>query len=744
MLNKFFTVLFLVIIVAETSVSQNQTNQNIFRQLSEELPTPNSFRTASGRPGPDYFQQQVDYIMDITLDEDENYIYGSGTIIYHNNSPETLSYLWLQLDQNVREKNSFGSKISTSAMSPRESMSRIMRMNDNFDGGFIIESLTDNKGNSLHTVKNYTIMKVILSEPVEPGKTTILELKWHYRINNLKKHWGRSGYEPFEEKGNSIYAIAQFYPRLCVFNDNGWQTKQFVTAEFALEFGNFDVTINVPSDHIVAATGELQNSTDILSPAILKRLEQARKSDTPIFIVTEEEAKNNEAGKSSTTSKWHFKARNVRDFAFASSRKFIWDAMNVTIGINNIMAMSFYPAEANPLWSRYSTKVIAHTLRVFSQYTFDYPYPVAQSVDASLGMEYPMIGFNGGRPDPDGSYSERTRNQMIGIIRHEVGHNFFPMIVNSDEREWQWMDEGFIIFLQGIAKRVWDIDQDWSGIPTEIVDYMRSDKNNRVPIMTSADALLQAGMNSYRKPAVGLTILRETILGRELFDRAFKEYARTWKFKHPQPADFFRLMEDASGVDLSWFWRGWFFTTEHVDMAIENVRLYLPVYDEKSARKAAEYNEKMSVEHPAVTRDRGTFITEIDRDPELRDIYHAPQPLISDTRLNEIKSLKKRLAPEEMEILEQDLYYYEIEFKSHGGMIMPLILLFKFVDGSSKEIRIPAEIWIRNQEEVTKVFVFDNEIESIILDPYLETTDVNMNNNHWPRKTEVIYFDLIK
>jgi hypothetical protein len=727
-----------------SSTAQHNTNTNLFRELTEELPTPNGYRTAAGRPGPDYFQQQADYVIEIVLDEKDKRVSGFETITYHNNSTEALSYLWMQLDQNILEQESFGDKISPSSMNASEPVSKLMRIHDDFDGGFKIEAVKDTRGNDMQTFRNHTIMKVMLSEPVAPGKTTRFTVKWSYNLNNLKKNWARSGYDPMAKNDDNVFAIAQFYPRLCVFNDRGWQIKQFIGAEFALEFGNFDVTITVPADHIVAATGELQNQKEVLSAEMIERLEKARSSDIPLFIVTPEEAIMNEEEMSPIQKKWRFKAGNVRDFAFASSRKFIWDAMNVPFGKNNVLAMSFYLNESEPLWSKYSTKTIAHTLRVYSEYTFDYPYPTAQSVDASLGMEYPMIGFNGGRPDSEGNYTKGTRDAVIGVIRHETGHNYIPMIVNTDERQWAWMDEGFNIFLQGIGERKWDIDQYWSGIPTEMIGYMDGDKKNIVPLMTDADALLQSGMNSYRKPAVGLTILRETILGRELFDQAFREYTTTWMFKHPQPADFFRIMEDASGVDLDWFWRGWFFTTEHVDISLDDVKLFIPVFNEATAREAAMYLKSEKREHIATIRDRGKIVNEIVIDKELLDKYNAPEPVVSEARLRSMGVLESKLSEEEKSLLSKGGFYYQIKFRAYGGMIMPLILEFEYTDGTKEEVRIPAEVWLKNQKEVTKVFIVEKEISSIVLDPHIETADVNTSNNYWPRRTERVYFEILK
>lgn len=691
-MNKLLiSILIIMIFCVDTLFAQLHTNQNIFRQLVEELPTPNSFRLATGHPGPDYFQQQVDYDMDIVLDENTKSVSGEATVTYHNNSPEALNYLWLQLDQNIREPESFASKIETGEMAETMRMATLKQMNNNFDGGFKIDWIKDSFGNDLQTVKNHTIMKVILPEVLKSGATTTMTMKWHYKLNNIKELWGRSGFNQEENGSGEIFAIAQFYPRLCVFNDLGWQIKQFIGAEFALEFGNFKVKITVPADHVVAATGELKNEKEVLTSTQINRLDLAKDSDKPVFIITEEEATENEKSHLTEAKTWHFEAENVRDFAFASSRKFIWDAMSVKFPENNVLAMSFYPKEANPLWELYSTKSIAHTLKIYSDHTFGFPYPTANSVNVQgiSGMEYPMICFNDGQPNPDKTYSANQKRGVIGVVHHEVGHNYFPMIVNVDEREWAWMDEGFNIFLQGIAEHDWDPDWEWSGRPVEMIGYMDDDKSTLTPIMTAADALLQSAMTSYRKPAVGLTILRETILGRELFDLAFREYAETWKFKRPQPADFFRCMENASGVDLNWFWRGWFFTTEHVDLAIENVVVFEP-------------------------------------------------------RSGQINELRPNFSKNELALLESGQKYYEITFKALGGMIMPLIIQFEFKDGSKEIRRIPAEIWLLNQKEVSKVFNFTKEVKSITLDPFLETADINTKNNFWPEINEHIYFKVQK
>ncbi|HMQ62811.1 MAG TPA: M1 family metallopeptidase, partial [Flavilitoribacter sp.] len=583
-----------------------------------------------------------------------------------------------------------------------------------------------------------------------PGTILFFNIKWWYKINNRLKDGGRSGYEYFEDEDNYLYTIAQFYPRMAVYNEvEGWQHKQFLGAgEFTLTFGNFDVRITVPADHVVGATGELQNARTVLTDAQRKRMEEARmNTKDPVFIVTEAEARDTEAKRSKEKKTWVYKAENVRDFAFATSRKFIWDAMAVKFGDRTVMAMSLYPKEGNPLWEKYSTRVVAHTLKTYSKYTFDYPYPLAYSIHTDrIGMEYPMICFNGGRPEADGTYSERTKFGMIGVIVHEVGHNFFPMIVNSDERQWTWMDEGLNSFLEYITEQEWDADFPTSGgQPVKIVDYMKLDKSRQNPIMTNSESVISLGPNAYTKPATGLYILRETIMGRELFDMAFKEYAQRWKFKHPTPADFFRTMEDASAVDLDWFWRGWFFSTDNVDIAMDKVEWFKANTQNPEVENAiTRANQDQAPKYVGDQRNE-TMQTVVKRDPNMRDFYDTYDPLeVTVLDKKEYERYISSLTPEEKAILDADYNYYSIHFKNVGGMVMPLILQFKFTDGTFEDVRIPAEIWRRNNDEINKVFFFEKEVEEIVLDPYLETADTDRGNNYWPPHREPTRFELFK
>ncbi len=732
--------------------AQNNVNNNKFKQLKEELATPNVYRTASGAPGHQYYQQKASYVIDVVLDDKKQTVFGTETITYKNNSPDKLNYLWIQLDQNMRAKDSDTKKIATNSMDEKMSFSELAHLHNEFDGGFKLEYVKDASGKDLKHTINKTMMRIDLPTPLSPGGTYTLKLKWWYNINNRDEIGGRSGYEYFEKDDNYLYTIAQFYPRMAVYNEvEGWQNKQFLgSGEFTLTFGDFKVNITVPSDHIVAATGTLTNASSVLTSEQRNRLSKAQNEyETPVMIVNQKEAEEAEKNKADGTKTWSFSATNVRDFAFASSRKFIWDAMAVNYNGKKTMAMSFYPKEGNPLWEQYSTKVVAHTVTSYSNHTVDYPYPVAISVHSkSIGMEYPMICFNGGRPEEDGTYSERTKYAMIGVIIHEVGHNFFPMIINSDERQWTWMDEGLNTFTQYMCEQEWERDYPSRRGPAyKMVDYMKGDKSKMTPIMTNSESILQFGNNAYGKPATALNILRETVMGRELFDYAFKTYSERWKFKHPTPADFFRTMEDASGVDLDWFWRGWFYTTDHVDIAIKNVEWFKidtknPEV-EKAIAKEMEANKQQfkgdMVNKKAIEK------TYNEKDPSVNDFYNTYDPFeVTLLDQEDYKKYLKKLDEKDIEILNAGYNYYNISFENIGGLVMPLILNFIFSDGTNEEVRIPAEIWVRNNYNVSKTFFFKKEVVGVELDPWLETADTDLNNNNWPPKMQPTKFEIYK
>ena len=731
--------------------AQNNTNTNKFKQLKEELATPNVYRTASGAPGHQYYQQKASYVIDVVLDDKKQTLTGTETISYKNNSPDPLNYLWIQLDQNMRAKDSDSKKIRTSNVDEKMSFDELAYLHNDFDGGFKLDYVKDGRGQDLKYTINKTMMRVDLPTPLAPGATYSMKLKWWYNINNRDEIGGRSGYEYFEDEDNYLYTIAQFYPRMAVYNEvEGWQNKQFLgSGEFTLTFGDFKVNITVPSDHVVASTGTLTNASSVLTSEQRNRLSKAQNEYvTPVMIVNQAEAEKAEKAKATDTKTWSFSATNVRDFAFASSRKFIWDAMAVKYNGKKTLAMSFYPKEGNPLWEQYSTKVVAHTIESYSRHTCDYPYPVAISVHSkSIGMEYPMICFNGGRPNEDGTYSERTKYAMIGVIIHEVGHNFFPMIINSDERQWTWMDEGLNTFTQYMCEQEWERDYPSRRGPAyKMVDYMKGDKKHISPIMTNSESILQFGNNAYGKPATALNILRETVMGRTLFDFAFKTYAERWKFKHPTPADFFRTMEDASGVDLDWFWRGWFYTTDHVDIAIKNVEWFKIDTKDPKIEKAFEKEKEARIKFKGDEVNKSEIKqTYNEKDPTINDFYNTYDPfevmLIDEV---DYKKYLKKLDDKDLEILNSDYNYYNIQFENIGGLVMPLILNFTFKDGSTEEVRIPAEIWVRNNENVTKVFFFKKEVTSVALDPWLETADTDLNNNNWPPKMQPSKFELYK
>lgn len=737
---------------ASCAFAQENTNQSKFKQLGSELRSPNVYRTASGAPGHEYWQQQADYDMQIRLDDENQRIYGDETITYTNNSPDDLYYLWVQLDQNVRAKDSDRYKISQSSMEDRMSFDQVLDMEPWFDGGFKIEHVKDASGNDMVHVINNTMMRINLEKPLKSGGKMTFSIKWWYNVNDRMKIGGRSGYEYFEEDDNYLYTIAQFYPRMVVYSDtDGWQNKQFLgRGEFTLNFGDYKVALTVPSDHVVAATGVLQNERDVLTSTQRKRLAKARDTfDEPVLVITEEEATENEQSREKGMKTWIFEAENVRDFGWASSRKFIWDAMAVEVNGKQPLAMSYYPKEGNPLWEKYSTKAVAQTLETYSKFTIDYPYPVAISVHAKwIGMEYPMICFNGGRPEPDGTYTERTKYGMISVIIHEVGHNFFPMIVNSDERQWTWMDEGLNTFCQYLTEKEWDRNYPTRRGPARnIADYMGGDDSRISPIMTNSESIWQFGNNAYGKPATALNILRETVMGRELFDYAFKEYARRWAFKHPTPADFFRTMEDASAVDLDWFWRGWFYTNDHVDMALQEVKWYQIDTGDPDVEKA--FQREQSENEPediALIRDE-KFIpkTRLEQDESLHDFYTTVDKFeVIRLDREEYDTYRSELSEEEIALLESSKQFYEITVENKGGLVMPLIFKFEYVDGTEEVRRIPAEIWKMSEPTVTKVFITEKEASRIVLDPYLETADTDLSDNSWPPRPQPTRFELFK
>lgn len=750
----FLLVTFTSSLASVSAQAKNTISDDKFRQLEEVLPTPNVYRTASGAPGHKYWQQKVNYDIKIKLDDKTQQLTGFETLSYQNNSPDTLRYIWLQLDQNKLKRGS-NAKLSKST-APLKKVTyrnaRNMIESEKFNGGYEITKVTASNGKPLHYVINGTMLRIDLPKPLKSGDDTEFNVEWNYQLHEQKVLGGRSGYEYFKEDDNYLYEIASWFPRAVAYYDAmGWQNKQFLgRGEFTLEFGDYDVKITVPSDHIVAATGVLQNPKKVLTKTQRKRLAKAKKAKKPVLIVTVDEALKNEKSRSEKMSTWHFKAKNVRDFAFASSRKFIWDAQGYTEGGTDTMAMSFYPNEGNPLWEKYSTEAIIHTMEQYNKYTFAYPYPVSISVNGPVGgMEYPMITFNGPRPTLDKktgekTYSRRTKYGLVGVIIHEVGHNYFPMIVNSDERQWTWMDEGLNTFLQFIAEQAWE-----EGYPSrrghaaKITSYMKS--NNQVPIMTNSESILQFGNNAYGKPATALNILRETIMGRELFDFAFKEYAQRWKFKRPTPADFFRTMEDASAVDLDWFFRGWFYTTDHVDIALGNIHLYTA--DSQNPDTEEAWQRALDNEKPEYISDilnKGEWVRTQDK-PELLDFYNEhDQFTATNAARNKYNSSNKKLEQWEKELLLNQSNFYIIDFENKGGLVMPIILDITYADGSTEYIKLPAEIWRTNNKKTSKLLIRDKEITALAIDAKWETADVDVNNNYWPARPIKSRFEIYK
>lgn len=737
------------------TVKTGHTNTNKFRQLYDLFSTPNIYRSASGAPGSGYYQQQADYKMDIVLDDENIKLSGFETITYTNNSPDNLKYLWVQLDQNMRAKDSQSPLIESSGIDAvmRPSQFIDTYVTEPFDGGFNILEVKDTKGTNLPYMIHNTMMRIDLPRIMKPGDKFSFSIKWWYHINDHVLKRDRSGYEFFPEDGNRAYVIAQFFPRMAVYSDvEGWQNSQFWgTDEFALTFGDYEVNITVPADHILDGTGELINRKEVFSKTMMQRYELAKKSyDKPVLIVTQAEAEAAEKIKSTKTKTWKLRAKNVRDFGFATSRRFIWDMMAVKIGDKDVMAVSMYPKEGNPLWEEWSTKAVASTLKTYSRMTFDYPYHKAISVHAkNQGMEYPMICWNYGRPDKDGTYNDKVKYGMMGVIIHEVGHNFFPMIVNSDERQWTWMDEGLNSFLQHVAQQDFGewypaaLSPDDKFFPSrrgpaeKIIPYMGGDQDFIAPIMSKGMHTYQFGNNAYGKPATALNILRETVMGRKLFDYAFKEYAQRWMFKHPTPEDFFRTMEDASAFDLDWYWRGWFYTTDWVDIGVKEVKKYY------ATSKPNEFIRTYLKDNNITEKNLVPLVYMI----EEGSIDYEPS-LKKEAPLEDVKSLKEYLMDNftaaEREKIKAPKYFYNIIFEKPGGLVMPIIVEYKYIDGTSEIITYPAEIWNKNDKEVNKAITSDKEIVSIVVDPKKETADIDTSNNTWPKIEQISDFDKFK
>jgi hypothetical protein len=732
-----------------TTHNPGSNHGNKFEQLGTILPTPNEQRTASGAPGVKYWQQRADYTIKCKLDENALTLKGSEEIVYTNNSPDPLTYIWIQLDENEHSTYKNANYQIASKMPAIGSTQKLATLQNKADNGFGIDitNITNGGDKPLKYIINKTMMRIDLPCALKSGQKYVFKIDWNYKISDRMVQNGRGGYEFFPADGNYIFTMSQWYPRLCVYSDfQGWQNHQFTgNGEFALTFGDFKVQMTVPSDHLVAGTGQCLNYNTVLTPTQLARYNKVKSATKPIEIQNLAEAKAAELNKSKNTKTWVFNAQNVRDFAWTTSRKFIWDAMPQKIADNNniVMCMSFYGKEAYNLWSKYSTRVIAHTVKTYSDFTIPYPYPVAQSVEAANAMEYPMICFNYGRTNADGTYSEAVKNGLIGVVIHEVGHNFFPMIVNSDERQWTWMDEGLNSFLEYLTEELWDNKfPSKRGPAYTIIDYMKLPKNELEPIMTNSENIIHFGSSAYSKPTAGLNILRETIMGRELFDYAFKEYARRWAFKHPEPADFFRTMEDASGEDLDWFWRGWFYSTDPCDIALDSVKYAtadFPVSVPAVRSKMVKIDKPLVREFQDISkiRNRETYKNDfyVEKDTATHDFYYKYDRGLIQLDATKILQIPGSINYEPVLTSDQNnyryKYFYELNFSNKGGLIMPIIVEFTYKDGTKEIDRIPAQIWRKNELNTSKFYMKDKQVASILIDPLRETADIDTGNNTW-------------
>lgn len=735
---KKTSITLLVALVSLIATAQDQNKwKGKFEQLQSELPTPSDYRSASGAPGSKYWQQKADYIISAELNDNNQSLTGTETITYYNNSPDVLRYLWLQLDQNILAKGNMTTATTSTRMTDTLNTMQLYRRSVDFDGGHKIKSVKGIAGNSLSYIVNLTMMRIDLPQPLKTGEKFTFSIEWSYNIGDRQIDSQRSGWEYFPEDKNYLYTIAQWFPRMCVYDDIvGWQNKQFLgQGEFALVFGDYKVKLTVPSDHIVAATGTLINPLVVLTKTQLERFTKSKTTfDKPTIIVTQEEAIAAEKIRASTKKTWEFHAVNVRDFAFATSRKFIWDAQAVKVGSKTPLAMSFYPKEGNPLWAEESTKAVKNCLEIYSRYTLDYPYPVAISVNtASIGMEYPMICFNGGRAKKDGSVDPGTKYSTIAVIIHEVGHNYFPMIINNDERQWTWMDEGINSFLQYRTETErYEKFPSWWGTGKSIAPFMKGDKTSQRPVMTNSENIIEFGSEQYAKVATSLSILRESIMGPELFDRAFKEYAQRWAFKHPQPADFFRTMEDASAVDLDWFWRGWYYSTDHTDLELSEVKWYRMKKEQVNVE-----NTTPTVKAGDLTSGKSKSLpTDFSQGPKEFAVIDFPEQYYGEfnTRVDG-PTVKAKL---------QDKNFYELTIKNKGGLVMPIIIEWTFKDGSKEIEKLPVEVWRLNEFEFKKSFIKDKEVASVVIDPNQDMAEAELSDNVFPKKPAETKFDELK
>ncbi|MEC8692293.1 MAG: M1 family metallopeptidase [Bacteroidota bacterium] len=780
--------LFGTILYAQNLKNNATSNHgNKFEQLGSILADPSEYRNAAGAPGHKYWQQKADYKINAKLDEENRTLFGEEVITYTNNSPDPLSYLWLQLDENQHDpdaeshffnEENLGNNPFKKDQTIQAEKLEVLDVENRLKGyGVKIQHVLDKKGNKLPYTINYTMMRVDLPKALRSGESFTFQIKWQYKIPERMKIGGRGGYEYFPEDGNDLFTISQWYPRMCVYSDyQGWNHKQFTgRGEFALVFGDFEVSMEVPADHIIAATGECQNYEEVLSKEEYQQWEKAQDAKSPVQIVSLLSAKAKEKQPNRSETKiWNYKATNVRDFAWGSSRKFTWDAMGIDVEGKKVMCMSYYPKESYALYNKYSTKVVAHTIKTYSKFTIPYPYPVAISVEASSGMEYPMICFNYGRTDKEGNYTEAIKYGMIGVIIHEVGHNFFPMIINSDERQWSWMDEGLNTFVQFLTEQEFDNNYPSRRGPAhKIVDYMKLPKNRLEPIMTNSENIIEFGPNAYAKPATALNILRETVMGRELFDFAFKEYCNRWAFKHPRPSDFFRTMEDASGIDLDWYWRAWFYDIEPVDISLDSAwglqvtaPNVVPVKMDMSnaiqlerigRRRNGRPVVREDFKHISQLRNKAEGIEfAVDADTTLRDFYYYYNESTDDYLFRQrnqdstseirVRNRFDKLAPltdGERSRIDHN-FYYQLYLSNKGGCVMPVIIGWEFEDGSNEVDYISAYVWRKNEFNISKAFVKRKKVVKITVDPMKETADINPSNNEWPKASEISRFEVFK
>lgn len=719
---RFCQFLMLPLAIAVSAVAHAEATP--FSPLGSLVDPPSATRGADGRPTSTYWQQHIAYDIDATLDVERRVINAQAELRYTNNAPQALDAIWFEISPEATTKDAIAHRsatINVDSASVRDL--RGLREQEERGGGLVVSSVADSEDRPLAFEARGTQLRVALPRPLASGQTVRIKLAWRVALVDLDRKGGRTGYMLLSS-GDPIFHIAQWYPQPVAFTDyGGWRNVPFVDhGEFAPELGDYNVSLTLPAGQLVAATGVLTNEADVLTGVERTRLARLRQGKVTEIVTAAEAATKR---RSSETRTWRFAARNVRDFALAASLRYRWDA--TLAGTSAVRAMTFYPSEASALWRPLALPAIGHALDVYGRMTFDYPYPVVQAAfGPNDGMEHTMLAFSRYPPDgPNGTYSRERKRDFLWVLTHEVGHNWFPLIVNSDERAWTWMDEGLTSYLETLATLEWSGDYTTRPNLPAMLGAER-EATGRQPPMTPANAVVDLFPTQYHRPAAALQVLRELVLGRETFDRAFRAYARAWMFKRPTPGDFFRTINQESGADLDWFWRAWFFSTDHVDLSLERVaalRLVAVPADAIPAPADATPPANLTVLRNAA-EGRRLMVEQV---PRLADAYdRIPERTLAGATpsAHAVVDVQRTL-----DALGQGGVFYELDIRNRGGVVSPVPIRIDYRDGTSERYVVPVELWFGDTKRAQHILWRAKSIRSVTLDPDAATGDVDRGNN---------------